>query len=462
MKTWVRKTLSVGVLAAGALLFAPAAAQADSVGVNAGDNGSNPATQFVTVANVPVSPASESAQILGAGDARGALLEHGDDQRRDRRGGQGPDVFQVHGDSAGWLTGNQVYLPVTIPLNVVGNSILTAGRTDSRGVGVNRIEESGTERRGDGRRGDSPSVVQVGDDSYGWLTGNQVYAPIDIPINACGNSILAIGPVVSRAVCANGISRDESASTGGNALFAPTAMPELLSGSSRTVSAGRVRESGPADTVQAHGDSRGIGSGNQIVLPITAPINACGNSVGALSLLGGVQSSAVCANVIRDARGNGDDRDRDCDRDRDRDGRCFGNDDDRDHNCDRDRGCFGDRDWHRGCDGRNGLLSDALFFSHDRCGRHDGHIGGIKGDHGSRGHGNKGDHGGKGNKDDDKYAAANGVSPDTNDNGYGQGEEPDNYAKPAATGSNSKATGGRQAADLTESVNGLGLLNTLR
>jgi hypothetical protein len=451
MKTWVRKTLSVGVLAAGALLFAPAAAQADSVQANAGDNNAQTGTRFVTVANVPVSPATESAPILGAGDARGAgkIVEHGGDDRQGRRG-QGPKSFQLHGDSYGWLTGNQVYLPVTIPLNVAGNSILTAGRTDSRGVAVNSVEESG-EQRGDG--GDDPQVVQIGGDSHGWLSGNQLYAPIDIPINACGNSILAIGPVSSTGFCANGISNEESGSVRNTELYAPTTMPELLSGSAaRTRSvAGNRPESGPADVAQVNGRSGGLGSGNQIALPIKAPINACGNSIGIL--FGAAQSTGVCSNVIRDVdgRGNGDD-DRDCDRDRD----CFGDDNDWDHNCDRDRGCFGDRDRDHGCDHRHrGTLSDALFFQHHRgCKGHDGGRG-IKGDHGSKGghHGNK--------DDDDKYAAANGVSPDTN-KGYGQGEAPDNYAKPAAAGSNSKATGGRQAADLTESVNGLGLLNTLR
>jgi hypothetical protein len=425
MKTWVRKTLSVGVLAAGALLFAPAAAQADSVQANAGDNNAQTGTRFVTVANVPVSPATESAPILGAGDARGAgkIVEHGGDfrdqgdQRDQGPRDQGPKVFQLHGDSYGWLTGNQVYLPVTIPVNVVGNSILAA-KADSKGFAFNNVEESGEQRRGGG--GD-PQVVQVGGDSHGWLTGNQLYAPIDIPINACGNSILSIG-VSSAGFCANRISKEESGSVHNTELYAPTTMPELLSGRSagtRSVAGNRVTESDPVDVAQAHGNSGGLGSGNQIIIPIKAPINACGNSIGVL--LGA--SSAVCANEIRDVNGagNGD-----------------------------------DNDWNRGCDhGRPGVLSDALFFQHHRgCKGHDGGRG-IKGDHGSKGdhHGNK--------DDDDKYAAANGVSPDTN-KGYGQGEAPDNYAKPAAAGSNSKATGGRQAADLTESVNGLGLLNTLR
>ena len=90
MKTWVRKTLSVGVLAAGALLFAPGAAHADS------------------------------KQFTGANN--------------------------------GILNGSQVYLPINVPVNIVGNSIAALGVANSTGVGVNKIG---------GRKAESAHVTEV-------------------------------------------------------------------------------------------------------------------------------------------------------------------------------------------------------------------------------------------------------------------------------------------------------------
>ena len=86
MKTWVRKTLSVGVLAAGALLFAPGAANAD--------------------------------------------------------------VRQSTGDNNGILNGTQIAVPVRVPVNVVGNSLGILGIADAQGVGVNRTESGHRDTRG--------------------------------------------------------------------------------------------------------------------------------------------------------------------------------------------------------------------------------------------------------------------------------------------------------------------------
>src|SRR4051794_12547052 len=80
MKTWVRKTLSVGVLAAGALLLAPSAAHADA--------------------------------------------------------------SQDSWDNNGILNGTQLVAPVSVPLNVVGNAIGVAGEANAAGTGFNRTEGS--------------------------------------------------------------------------------------------------------------------------------------------------------------------------------------------------------------------------------------------------------------------------------------------------------------------------------
>jgi len=71
MKTWVRKTLSVGILAAGALLFAPGAAHAGGHGngfaqVTGANNGILNGTQIGVPINVPINVCGNSLALLGA------------------------------------------------------------------------------------------------------------------------------------------------------------------------------------------------------------------------------------------------------------------------------------------------------------------------------------------------------------------------------------------------------------
>ena len=461
MKTWVRKTLSVGVLAAGALLFAPAAAQADDHVIQSnGDNvGFVNGTQIVAPIKVPVNVVGNSLAILGAADARGAGVNTITESGTDRRGRGDDHVIQSNGDNVGLLNGSQIYLPINVPVNVVGNAVAAAGAAKASGFGANHITESSRTESFD------PDVIQSNGDNVGFINGTQLYAPIDIPINACGNSLALLGATSARAVCVNDLRsyhlhRRESAKVtestrqsngdnvgflNGTQLFAPINLPVNLSGNSvavlgatsaRAASVNKIEESGGDDVVQSNGDNVGFLNGSQLYAPINVPINACGNSIGLL--LGAAQSAAACVNDLSSV---------DADWDRDR--------------CDHDRGCFGDRD--RDCDWD--FDHDRHGFGPDRCKGHNDN----KGDHGNKGdhHGNKNDA-----DDDDKYAAAGGaVSPATNA-GYG-GEEPDNYAKPAATGSDTKVKGGRQTGlpvnEVTETVGGVrdnaglgGLLNTLR
>jgi len=450
MKTWVRKTLSVGVLAAGALLFAPGAANADSRQITGSNVGALNGTQIAVPVQVPINVVGNSLGILGVADARGAgvnNLEHG------RRGDRGRGPVQATGSNFGILNGTQAYLPISVPVNVVGNAAAVGGFASAQGVGVNRTES--TSRRDDRRWDNGPT--QFTGSNFGIGNGTQIYAPVDIPINVCGNSLAILGFAQSNAVCANNVSshrgghgfgRKESAQGGrgatqatgqnvglanGTQLLAPISLPVNLAGnsaavlgasSSRAVAVNESANGHDDDITQVTGSNFGILNGTQVAVPISVPINACGNALG---VLGAAQSSAACVN--------------------DRGGRGFG---------------FGGDDW----DGDRG-------HGHGRPGH---------------GHGdwddddNDGDHG---VKDDDDYKGDGGVrgdqkdysndaddaddADDTNDVADDAGEEPatndDGYVKPAATGSNSAATGGRESAPLssvTDTVGGLGLLNTLR
>jgi hypothetical protein len=439
MKTWVRKTLSVGVLAAGALLFAPGAAQADdhvqATGVN---NGILNGTQIAVPVSVPINVVGNSLGILGVASSQGVGVNH----TESGRGGRGG---QVTGINNGILNGTQAYLPVNVPVNVVGNSAAVLGSAQATGVGVNGVrgrKAESTKTTEHGRPGDG--FGQVTGVNNGILNGTQLYAPIDVPINVCGNSLAVLGGAYSNAICANNVwsqgrkgskwGKKESFQGGrdgfgqvtglnngignGTQLYAPISLPVNLSGNSAALlgsansRAISVNEKGHRDGVgQVTGANNGILNGTQIAAPISIPINVCGNSLG---ILGAAQSAAACANGS--------------------DGGFFGGDND---------------DW-------------------------DGHHGGGHG-HGP-GNGNGGDNGGV-DDDNDDYKGDRGVQDDTNDDDAGYNttdEEPtaaaDGYgAESPATGSNTNATGGRKAkaeaspvAGLTDTVGGLGLLNTLR
>ena len=441
MKTWVRKTLSVGVLAAGALLFAPGAANADVRQNTGGNVGILNGTQIAVPVSVPVNVVGNSLGILGVADARGVGVNMTESGRR--------NGVQNSGQNFGILNGTQAYLPVSVPVNVVGNAASVAGYSSATGVGVNRTESTKTTEHGwrDGQ--------QNSGQNFGIGNGTQIYAPVDVPINVCGNSLSILGGAFSNAVCANNVSthrggkghwrkENTQAAKGGwqssgqnfgigngTQLYAPISLPVNLAGNSAAVlgaansRAVAVNESGHDDDFsQNSGQNFGILNGTQIAAPISVPINVCGNSLG---ILGAAQSAAGCVN------GSGG------------------------HGHGHGRG-----DWDGDWDGDHGHGHGKPGHGH---GDHDGDWdgdGGVKDDDDYKGDG--------GVKDDDNDGYGNadqGEEPADNDGdkGYGQGEEP-------ATGSPSNSGGGRKmmkeaspVSDLTETVGGvgsLGLLNTLR
>jgi hypothetical protein len=466
MKTWVRKTLSVGVLAAGALLFAPGAAHADAHQSNGDNNGILNGTQLVTGVQVPVNIVGNSVGILGEANSFGTGVNRV----------EGTHVGQFNGDNNGIANGTQAYLPISVPLNIAGNSVAVAGEADSAAAAANdvhsrRAESAHTTEGGWGGNGGG----QFNRDNNGILNGTQIYAPISVPINACGNSIALLGGAYSQALCGNDVfggtrvhrirresgkvtesawqsNGDNNGILNGTQLYAPISLPVNLSGnsvaalgsaSSHAVSGNRIESAQGGWGDQSNGDNNGILNGTQIAAPISIPINACGNSLG---ILGGASSAAACGNDV------------------------FGGDD-----------VWIDghgRRHHGGHDGHDG---------HGVLGGDNGHKGGHKGQ-------NAGDNGNKGD-DNGQYAGDNGTKPATSGYGDDNGTEPatsgygdDNGTEPATAGyqgnkddnskygdkdtrGKSKSTEASPVSSLTDTVGGmgdssglggLGLLNTLR
>jgi hypothetical protein len=97
--------------------------------------------------------------------------------------------------------------------------------------------------------------------SPGVLSGNLVQVPVQLPVNACGNTVNAVGLLnpASGNACAND---SQGAGTG----------------------TGAVDNAGAAATGAAEG-SPGVASGLTVQLPVHAPVNVSGNSVGVVSVL---------------------------------------------------------------------------------------------------------------------------------------------------------------------------------
>lgn len=148
MKTWVRRSLNAGVLTAGALLVSGAAAQANPV--------------LTTTDNV------------------------------------------------GLLNGTQALIPVQVPVNVCGNAVnvlgVTGGATASctggavAGPEVPEPVDPGYEYGS--VQADAEAAYLTSYDNWGLLNGTQVLAPVQVPIDICGNAVGVLGS--AGAYCTGG------------------------------------------------------------------------------------------------------------------------------------------------------------------------------------------------------------------------------------------------------------------
>ncbi|WP_405717708.1 chaplin [Streptomyces sp. NBC_00046] len=89
--------------------------------------------------------------------------------------------------SPGVGSGNNVQVPVHVPVNVCGNTVNVIGLLNPA-FGNECVNADG---QGAGGRGASAEGGAIG--SPGVLSGNNIQAPVDVPVNACGNTVGVIG-----------------------------------------------------------------------------------------------------------------------------------------------------------------------------------------------------------------------------------------------------------------------------
>lgn len=224
MRTWAKGTSRAAVLAAGLVVLGvgavPANAFADTTDGNGSVLGGNQLNAPVTA---PVDVSGNGASILGE-----SFAASGGGAKVRRPGGAGQQTSGAFGVGSG----NQVNAPVAVPVNVCGNGAAVIGKAVAGCQGGAKVADGGG---GDG---------QTTDGTGGVASGNQVNAPVSVPVNVCGNAVAIIG--AAGAGC-----------EGGSVV------------------------KGGAGTGQSTSGVFGVGSGNQLNAPVSLPVNVCGNAAGA-------------------------------------------------------------------------------------------------------------------------------------------------------------------------------------
>ncbi|MEU1004682.1 chaplin [Streptomyces tibetensis] len=90
----------------------------------------------------------------------------------------------------------------------------------------------------------------VAKDSPGVLSGNSVQVPVDVPVNVCGNTVNVLA-----------------------------ALNTAFGNSCRNISHKSSGHEADADASAVVKGSPGVGSGNNVQVPLDVPVNVCGNSV---------------------------------------------------------------------------------------------------------------------------------------------------------------------------------------
>jgi hypothetical protein len=138
--------------------------------------------------SVPVNVCGVAAGVAGGANARclgGAssnVTQFGSPGGRGGRGGSGGTSI---------LSGNNVNAPVSIPVDVCGVAIALLGEANAECIGGATTNVTDFPTRAGG--GNAPGGTSI-------LSGNNVNAPISIPVNVCGVSLAVLGQANSSCV----------------------------------------------------------------------------------------------------------------------------------------------------------------------------------------------------------------------------------------------------------------------
>jgi hypothetical protein len=198
MKTWVRHSLNVGALTAGALLASGVAAQAQPTMTSTDNLGLLNGTQALVPVQVPVNLCGNAVAVAGTAGA----TCHGGSAASLEDEWSFHHFQQATGGNLGVGNGTQLAVPIQVPVNVCGNAVsvlgaATAGCADGADTGMPDPDYRYSSEQGSYQPEYSsydsadPTMLSSGD--VGVLNGTQALVPIQVPINICGNTIGALG-----------------------------------------------------------------------------------------------------------------------------------------------------------------------------------------------------------------------------------------------------------------------------
>ena len=245
-------------------------------------------------------------------------------------------AFAETDGSDGVASGNQIVVPVDIEADLCGNSLAALGISSAECTQVSEVlyQASGHAET---------------DGSDGVASGNQIVVPVDAAIDACGNAVAVGG--VSEAECVEVVEvlEEESANTpetlaetdgsGGVASGDQIAVPVdaaidicgnsvaiLGSSTAKCTTVINIIHAAPENEADAGTDgSGGVASGNQIVVPVDAAVDICGNAVSVLGI-----TEAGCMETISEGSSE-DDKDEGQEDDEDNGDKDEGQEDDEDN-----------------------------------------------------------------------------------------------------------------------------------
>ncbi|MFD1539018.1 chaplin family protein [Nonomuraea guangzhouensis] len=285
MRTWAKASAPAALLAVAVMSLGSGTALADT----SGDSSIGGGNQINAPVSLPIDISGNAVGVVGKSHADsegGASVEN-------KGAGTGGNTTSGRHSVLG---GNQVNAPISAPINACGNALSLIGSSDAGCKGGASVKNKGVGGGGNRTSGDS-SV----------LGGNQVNAPISTPVNVCGNALAIFGS--STAGCKGGASvknkgvgvggnrtSGRHSVLGGNQVVAPISAPINICGNSAAVlgrafsgckggssvtNGGHTPYRSPRGSTGNDTDGRfAVGSGNQVIAPVSLPITACGNAVG--------------------------------------------------------------------------------------------------------------------------------------------------------------------------------------
>ncbi|MEV0267407.1 chaplin family protein [Hamadaea sp. NPDC050747] len=229
MNSWARKSLKAGAISAGFLLAGASAAHASDL-TTSNNVGIGNGTQVDAHIQAPINVCGNAISVLGsasAGCVGGAWANHT---------GELGDL--TSSDNFGLLNGTQIRALLQAPIDACGNAIGVGGSATAWCTGGSWAKQESAK---------TESGTLTSTQNVGLLNGTQVLAPIQIPIDLCGNAIGVLGGASAGCV------------GGSHASLDAESLPDAWTGL-----------------------NFGIGNGTQLIPLIQIPIDICGNAVAVL------------------------------------------------------------------------------------------------------------------------------------------------------------------------------------